>query len=190
MRKCCMDEVPALVISLAVQRANKVQYNWAQYLCREFLANYREAQEERKLFHYDWLLLLILLVAWRFLEDSQFPLQNETLPEATKFASLWQKKDAERIIESKVFWVFMEMDIRMAINQRPRLSPILFKQIRAFAEFKVDFHNVWIHSRRDPKKVWHKLPYLVAKIYVQEVVGGWPEEWHKPQFDVGTSEVG
>jgi len=70
MRKCYVNEVLALVISLATQCAKGVLYNWVQYLYKEFLANCREVQEESKAFHYSWLLLLIVLVAWRLAEDS------------------------------------------------------------------------------------------------------------------------
>lgn len=90
------------------------------------------------------------------------------------FASLWQTKDTDQSIKSKVFWVFMEMDIRMDIKQRPRLSHTLFEQLRAFEEFKADFHNVLIRARRGPQEVWHKLPYLVVETDVQEVMGRWP----------------
>jgi len=111
-----MDEVLAPVVSLATQCEKGVQYNWAKYPCKEFLAHYREAQEESKLFHYAWLLLSIVLVAWRLPEDSQFPPHKEDLPEAAWFASLYSTKDPERIKESKIFQILMEMDFLMVIN--------------------------------------------------------------------------
>ena len=43
MRKCRADEVPAPVVALAEQFAEGVQFNWAQFLCEEFLMNCREA---------------------------------------------------------------------------------------------------------------------------------------------------
>lgn len=36
MRKCCADEMPTPVISLVAQCMDEVEYNQAQYLCREF----------------------------------------------------------------------------------------------------------------------------------------------------------
>lgn len=42
MRKCCADEVPTLVIALVAQCAVGVQFNWADYLCGEFITNYRK----------------------------------------------------------------------------------------------------------------------------------------------------
>lgn len=64
MRKCRVNEFPTLVISLAEQCTEGVQFNWSLYLCSEFLANCHEAQDESKTFHYAWLLLSIVLVAW------------------------------------------------------------------------------------------------------------------------------
>jgi len=45
MRKCRMDEVPALMVAFATQCVEGVQFNWSEYLCKEFLENFREAQE-------------------------------------------------------------------------------------------------------------------------------------------------
>lgn len=166
MRKCHVDKVLVHVVSLAAQCTKGVQYNLAQYLCKEFLVNCHKAQENSKPFHYAQLLLLILLIAWHLPEGSQFPPQEENLPKATKFTSLWSTKDLERIKESKIFWILVEMDLRTIISQRPRLSPTLFEQLRAFTESKSDLHNVSIRVRRNPNHIWHKMPYLVLETYV------------------------
>lgn len=63
------------------------------------------------------------------------------------FTSLWASKDPERIKESKIFWILVEMDLRIVISQWPRLSPTLFVYFRAFMEFKADLHNVAIQAR-------------------------------------------
>lgn len=55
------------------------------------------------MFHYAWLLLSIVVVAWELPEDSQFPLIASDLPGAAKFASLWATKDPERVKNSKIF---------------------------------------------------------------------------------------
>jgi len=84
-------------------------------------------------------MLLISLVAWRLPKDSQFPPQDVDLPEAVKFALLWVKTDLVRAMEMKMFWVLVEMDLHMVINQRLRLSSTLFEQLEAYAEFKAIF---------------------------------------------------
>jgi len=89
---------------------------------------------------------------------------------------LWATSDLERFMETKVLWVLVEMDLRIVINQRRRLSPTLLGQLEAYAEFKVDFHNVSICARHDPNKVWYKFPYLVTNTDVQEVMGKWQSD--------------
>jgi len=70
MQKCGVDEVPTLVIALAAQCAEGFQFNWVCYLCGEFLVNCRELRDLSKTFHYAWLLLSIVLTAWKLREDS------------------------------------------------------------------------------------------------------------------------
>ena len=62
-------------------------------------------------------------------EDSQLPIIDRDLLEGTKYASLWDTKDAKRICHSKIFWVFMEMNLRMDINHKPWLSPTVYKNM-------------------------------------------------------------
>lgn len=87
-----------------------------QYLYKELLANFYEVEEESKEFHYAQLLLLIVLVAWRLPEDIKFPPYDEDLVEAAQFASLWETKDPERIMESKFFWILVNMDLYTVIS--------------------------------------------------------------------------
>lgn len=70
IRKCHVDEVPTPVVMIVAQCTKGFQFNWADYLHGGFLANCCEEQELRKTFHYTWLLLSIVLVAWELLEDS------------------------------------------------------------------------------------------------------------------------
>lgn len=113
------------------------------------------AQDETKLFHYAWFWLSIVLIAWELLEDSQFPTLEEGFPEAAQFASLWYTKDVTRITKIKIFWVLMEMNLYMTINQHPRLSRTLFTQLPTYTAFKADIHNVYIQAWKDPEKKWH-----------------------------------
>jgi hypothetical protein len=69
MIKCRPNEVPAPVVSFAEQCAEGVQFDWSNYLLREFPQDCTDAQE-RGPFHYSWLLVLIALVAWAEPMDS------------------------------------------------------------------------------------------------------------------------
>jgi len=88
MRKCRIDEVLAPLVALAKQFREGVQLNWSKFLCKEFLKNCHEAQEQGKTFHYTQLLLSIMLIAGQLLEDSQFPNIDRDLPAAANYALL------------------------------------------------------------------------------------------------------
>lgn len=45
MRKCCGDEVQALVVALDEKCAKWIQFSWVEFLCEEFSTNFKEAQE-------------------------------------------------------------------------------------------------------------------------------------------------
>ena len=113
-------------------------------------------------------------------EDSQFPPIERDLPETTKYASLWATKDVHRTRDSKIFWVFMELKIKMGINCKPWLSSTVYNNLQSFTEFKVDFHHVYIRARKDPTKKWNELPYLGTDDVIFNILEVWPSEWHAP----------
>lgn len=87
LRKCHEDEVPAPLVALVEQCMKEVQFNWAEFLYEEFLANCKEAQEQGKTLHYAWLLLCILFMTWELPEDIQFPNIEYDLLEAAEYVS-------------------------------------------------------------------------------------------------------
>ena len=72
------------------------------------------------------------------------------------------------------------MNIRMGINRKLRLSPTAYNSLQSFAEFKVDFHHVFIRVWKDATKTWHDLPYLVTNDLIFTVLESWLPEWHTP----------
>ena len=102
----------------------------------------------------------IVLVAGKLPEDSQFPTIERDLSEAAKYASLWATKDANRIRDNNIFWVFMEMNIRMGINHKTKLSTIVYNNLQDFSKFKVDLHKIYIRAREDPTNKCTKLPFI------------------------------
>lgn len=106
-----------------------------------------------KPFHYMWLLLLIVLVAWRTLEDSQFHNMEPDVCEVVKLSSLWASKEKIKVMENKIFWVPFEMDLHTIINQRSRLSLALFQQYSDIVDFKEGFQSVSIHTKKYLEKV-------------------------------------
>jgi len=72
----------------------------------------------------------------------------------------------------------MEMNIRMGINRKPRLSPTIYNSLQSFIEFKVDFHHVYIKVHKDPVKKLNDLPYLATNNVIFAVLESWLSEWH------------
>ena len=90
-----------------------------------------------------------MLVVWELPVESQFPSITPDLPEAAKYASLWAMKDANWIHDNKIFWVFMEMNLRMGINRKPWLSPTVYNSLQSFADIKSDFHHKYLRACKD-----------------------------------------
>ena len=105
MRKCHTDEVTVPLVVLVGKCGRDVQFNQEDYICREFLENCCKAQEQGKTLQYAWFLLSIMLVAWELPEDIQFLRIAQEFLEATKYASLWETRDAQRIRDNRIFWV-------------------------------------------------------------------------------------
>lgn len=61
-------------------------------------------------------------------------------------------KDAKRIRDTKIFRVLMEISIRMWINWRLHMSPMVYNSLQSFIDFKADMHNIFIKARKDPAK--------------------------------------
>jgi len=155
--------------------------NWSEFLCKDSLENCLEAQEQGKTFHYAWLLLSIVLVTGELSDDSQFPTIYRNLLKAMKYASLWAMKDANWIHDSKIFSMFMEMNIRMGIKRKSWLSPTIYNSLQCFAEFKVDLHSIDIRVHKGPTKQWKELPFVAMKDVIFDVLE-WPPEWRAPDI--------
>ena len=71
----------------------------------------------------------------------------------------------------------MEMNICMAINRKPWLSPTMFANLQGYIEFKAGFHHLSIRARKDPAKTWYDLPYLATDDAIDVVLDRWSTEW-------------
>jgi len=68
----------------------------------------------------------------------------------------------------------MEASIRMWINRRLHLSPIVHNSLRSFVDFKVDMHNIYIRARKDLVQQWTKLPSIAIGNVMFTVLESWP----------------
>lgn len=76
----------------------------------------------------------------------------------------------------------MEMNIRIGINHKSRLSPTVHNSLQIFLEFKVDFHHIYLRPCKDPAKKWSKLPFITTNDVIFNVLEMWSLEWHAPEI--------
>jgi hypothetical protein len=67
--------------------------NWAKYLVNQLELDCREVQDQGYEFHFSWLMILIVFIAWEMLEGATF-LDIESFESlAAKFTTLWYSSD-------------------------------------------------------------------------------------------------
>lgn len=140
MQKFRENEVPTTMVSLATQCSTRFQFNQVSYLCKYFLKFCREVQEEGKTYHYTCLIIIIMLISWKDMEESKFPPIKLYVCEATEYASLQYTKEFLCAMENRIFFIILLMDLHMVVNQHIRLSPSLYRQYCHITNFKVNFH--------------------------------------------------
>jgi hypothetical protein len=59
--------------------------NWAKYLVNQLDQDFREDQDQGYEFHFSWLLILIVFIAWEIPEGATFPELEPSEPLAMKF---------------------------------------------------------------------------------------------------------
>jgi hypothetical protein len=96
LRKFHKDQVPIGVIATVVKCVAGVQMNWVKFLVNQLLMDSKEAQDKGTKFHYTCLLILISLVSWRELKDTQFLGVAKKPCLATRYVNLWHTTHKER----------------------------------------------------------------------------------------------
>jgi len=76
----------------------------------------------------------------------------------------------------------------MGINRKLWLSPTVYNSLQSFAEFKADFHHVYIRARKGPVKKWNELSYLTTNDVIFDVIESWPPEWCTPAIFAAETE--
>jgi len=76
----------------------------------------------------------------------------------------------------------MEMNLRMGINCKPWLSPIVYNSLQSFAKFKADLHSISIRAHKSPTKKWSELPFVAMGDVIFDVLETWLPEWCTPNI--------
>lgn len=71
-------------------------YNMVAYLLNEFVEDCREALDKGQLFHYSWLLILIVMEAWKALNGEKFPRVGSNECGAVRYMNLSWNRDKQK----------------------------------------------------------------------------------------------
>lgn len=76
----------------------------------------------------------------------------------------------------------MEMNLRMGINYKPRLSPTIYNNLQSFAEFKAGIPSIYIRARKDLSKKCREQPFVAMDDVIFNVLETWLLEWCTPNI--------
>lgn len=76
----------------------------------------------------------------------------------------------------------MEMNLRMGIDHKPRLSTIVYNSLQSFVEFKEDMHKIYIRAHKYLTKQLKTLPFVAIDDVIFNVLEEWTLEWHFPKI--------
>jgi hypothetical protein len=96
VRKNWPTQVTEFVVDLAGKCTEVLHMNWVKYLVNYLEIDCREAQDQGYEFHFSWVLILIMFIAWEMLEGSTFPDIEPFEPLAAKFNTLWYSNDMNK----------------------------------------------------------------------------------------------
>jgi hypothetical protein len=93
VRKNRPTQVTGFVFDLVGKCMEGLQMNWASYRINQLEQDCREAQDQGYEFHFRWLLILIVFIAWEMPEGATFPDIEPFEPLTAKLTTLWYSSD-------------------------------------------------------------------------------------------------
>jgi hypothetical protein len=82
-------QVTRFVVDLVGKCMEGLQMNWEKYLVNQLYKDCHEAQDHGYEFHFSWLMILIMFIAWDMPEGATFPEIEPSEPLVAKFTTLW-----------------------------------------------------------------------------------------------------
>jgi hypothetical protein len=117
--------------------------NWTTFLLNQFLIDCEEVQDKGTKFHCSWILIIIILLAWREPDDNQFLGIKAKPLLATHYQNLWYTTDKACQMDTNfAFYIYMEM-IRDNIYQTPCILPQVVEIYKIVAHFKARRHHMY-----------------------------------------------
>jgi hypothetical protein len=137
-------QVTGFVVDLAGKCVEGLQMNWEKYLVNQLDQDYHEAQDQGYEFHFSWLLILIVFIAWEMPEGVTFPEIEPSEPLAMKFTMLWYSSDMGKQWQSNAVFHTYYLQLKRAIEVVPRMTSNTLHRFRPFVKFHADRHFIYI----------------------------------------------
>ena len=105
-------------------------------LLNELLADAEEELEKGSAFHYSWLLILILFVAWAELENYQ-GVDVPILCRGARYQNLWLKKDLmQRLKDNNVEFFLQAEALQYHVRSRSKLPCNMLSSLETLSDFR------------------------------------------------------
>jgi hypothetical protein len=72
LRKCRKDQVPVIFIATIEKCVKGMLMNWVTFFLNQFLIDFEKVKDKGTEFHYACILILIALLTWREMDNTQF----------------------------------------------------------------------------------------------------------------------
>jgi hypothetical protein len=90
------------IVDLAGKCMEGLQMNWVSYLVNQLERDCHEARDQGYEFHFSWLLILIVFIAWDIPKGATFLDIEPIEPLAVKFTMLWYLSNMRKQWQSNV----------------------------------------------------------------------------------------
>jgi hypothetical protein len=114
-------------------------------------------------------LTLIALVGWEEPNYSSFG-DRRGKCHITRYEKLWHNAVPMKMKENSIIFGMYLAEMQEKIEDTWRISPKVVKEHEGIAKFKAYRNNIWIQSKRDPKKTWLKMEYCIIAKEFQWVI--------------------
>jgi hypothetical protein len=182
-------QVTGFLVDLAGKCAEGLHMNWVKYLVNQLELDYKEAQDQGYEFHFIWLLILIVFIAWEMLEGATFPDIEPFEPLAAKFSTLWYSNDMNKQWKSNAIFHTYYTQLKTAIQSEPRITLNTLHKFRPLMKFSTDRHFIYITTHTDEHKQQLQSYYKLMEDDLKEITKEWSVDLLIPANPVEMSDV-
>jgi hypothetical protein len=166
-------QVTGFVVDLIGKCVESLHINWAKYLVNQLELDCREAQDQGYKFHFSWLLILITFITWEMSEGATFPDVEPFEPLAMKFSTLWYSSDMNKQWHSNVIFHTYYNQLKIAIQDTPRITPNTLHRFRPLMKFSVDLHFIYITPHTNEHYQQLHSYYKIIEEDLEEITKEW-----------------